>query len=340
MGLPVISILMSVYNSEKFLLKTIESIRSQDFKDWELICVNDGSTDSSIDILNEFASNDQRISVYSIQNSGCASIPRNIGLTKSKGNYVLQHDSDDFCSPNLLSNLYKRVIDTNADCVLPDLEFYYPNEILKNHSIVGKFGDRNVVLSGREALLLSLNWDIHGLGLFNGNLLRAIKYDVEGMNGDEFTTRKLFSLCNSVTFSEGTYFYVQHPSSITKKITPKLFDVYHTNVKILNLLIENTFETIVVHEFCLDKYRELFYGLLRFLNMKDQFSKDEKSLILQKISSPYKAMDKKLCFQSVVHSSVSPVWKILLLSTMVHFRIFCVLAYCHYVVQQFRKLNE
>lgn len=91
---PLISIVTPVFNAEKFLAETIESVRAQTYKNWELLLVNDGSKDNSLKIAKEYAKKDKRIKVYSIENSGAA-VARNTGIEKAKGDYICFIDADD-----------------------------------------------------------------------------------------------------------------------------------------------------------------------------------------------------------------------------------------------------
>ena len=96
-----ISIIVPVYNSEKHLCKMIESIIEQEYSHWELILVDDGSTDRSGDVCDEYAQKDTRIKVYHQKNGG-VSVARNKALDKISGDYVTFIDSDDWVEPSYL----------------------------------------------------------------------------------------------------------------------------------------------------------------------------------------------------------------------------------------------
>ena len=93
--MPVISVIVPVYNVETYLAQCIESILSQTFEDFELLLVDDGSKDRSGEICDEYASNDSRISVFHQENSDPSSA-RNFGLTQAKGQYIVFQESDDY----------------------------------------------------------------------------------------------------------------------------------------------------------------------------------------------------------------------------------------------------
>ena len=114
----LISIIMPCYNAGKTISRTLNSIREQDFKDVEIIVVNDGSSDNSLEVVSMFAKVDNRIRVISQRNSG-VSVARNNGLKEAKGNYIVFIDADDnYTTPYALSNMMKRMKDTNSDIVV------------------------------------------------------------------------------------------------------------------------------------------------------------------------------------------------------------------------------
>jgi glycosyltransferase involved in cell wall biosynthesis len=112
-----ISILIPVYNAKDFLYDSIPCLLNQTFKDTELICVNDGSKDNSLEILNEFASKDERIKVIDKENGGCGSA-RNRALAEASGDYVYFFDPDDEIENNTLELAYNSAVNNDSDIVI------------------------------------------------------------------------------------------------------------------------------------------------------------------------------------------------------------------------------
>jgi len=110
----LISIIIPVYNVEKYLHQCVNSILNQTYKNIEIILVNDGSKDNSGKICDEYASKDLRVKVIHKENQGLG-FARNSGLDIAKGKYVTFIDSDDYADPDLVETLYKNIINENAD---------------------------------------------------------------------------------------------------------------------------------------------------------------------------------------------------------------------------------
>lgn len=102
-----VSIIIPVYNTEKYLRKCLDSAINQTLKEIEIICINDGSTDNSLSILKEYANKDNRVVVLDIPNSGVASA-RNFGIKKAHGRYIGFIDSDDWVDAGYFENLYNQ----------------------------------------------------------------------------------------------------------------------------------------------------------------------------------------------------------------------------------------
>lgn len=112
-----ISVVIPVYNVEVYLEKAISSLLNQSFDDFELICVNDGSKDNSLNILNNYAKLDSRVIVIDKKNGGCGSA-RNRGLDEAKGDYIYFFDPDDYVLPNALEELYNNITSNKSDLVI------------------------------------------------------------------------------------------------------------------------------------------------------------------------------------------------------------------------------
>ncbi len=117
--MPEISIICPVYNAEAYLVKCLDSLLAQTFRDWELIVVIDGSPDGSAGIAESYAAKDARIRIIHQENRG-VSAARQTGLEAATGTYIIHADPDDWCEPGMLQELYTTALATGADVIICD----------------------------------------------------------------------------------------------------------------------------------------------------------------------------------------------------------------------------
>lgn len=122
--MPKVSIVVAIYNVEKYVSKCIESILKQTFTDFELLLVNDGSKDGSLAILEEYAAKDSRIEIINKVNGGLSDA-RNVGMKKAQGKYIYFVDGDDFIEETLLEKCVNKLEQTDSDMVMFDIYQYY-----------------------------------------------------------------------------------------------------------------------------------------------------------------------------------------------------------------------
>ena len=125
-----ISIIMPIYNASSFLDESLGGLLDQSFKNFEIVCVNDGSTDNSLDIINNYAQRDSRIKIIDKKNSGYGNT-MNIGIEHARGEYIAILEPDDFMDTNMLEVLYKIAKENNADVVKSNY-FEYESKSKKN----------------------------------------------------------------------------------------------------------------------------------------------------------------------------------------------------------------
>lgn len=169
-----ISILIPVYNTSKYLERCLNSIINQNFKDIEIICVNDGSIDNSLEILNKFAQQDNRIKIIN-KNNGGLTTARNVGIKNATGEYCLNIDSDDWIEQGYLEEMYEKAKKENLDMVISDIILDYKD---KNKKILKKDLDidDDKILTGEEYLKIFFTNNFYG---FTWNKLIKRKYYVD-----------------------------------------------------------------------------------------------------------------------------------------------------------------
>lgn len=122
-GTPKVSVIIPVYNTERYLRKCLDSVINQTLRDIEVICIDDGSTDGSLNILREYQSKDERITILRQEKSN-AGAARNLGLSIAKGEYLSFLDSDDFFEPMMLEHMYVCAKNRNAEIVVCEMMLY------------------------------------------------------------------------------------------------------------------------------------------------------------------------------------------------------------------------
>lgn len=119
----LISIIVPVYNVENYLERCLQSLINQTYKNIEIVCVNDGSTDNSLNILNKFQKKDSRIKIISQENQGLSEA-RNVGIKNSSGKYIGFVDSDDWVDLDYYEKLYNALIDSKSDFACANTKFF------------------------------------------------------------------------------------------------------------------------------------------------------------------------------------------------------------------------
>ena len=293
---PKISIIVPVFNGEEYISRTLDSILNQTLIEFEILCVNDSSTDNSLQILEKYQKLDNRINVFSTEiNQGIASKVVNFAIPYCAGKYIFYMSQDDLLSENCLENMYNKAVTTKADAVIPDVYYFYENNPVQK-TIIGVNGNRDIELTNREAVVLSLNWGIAGNALWNANIVKRFQYAEFGINADEYSVRTFFLACNKVVFTEGIFFYRQDNSdAITKKLSYKSFDLPYTHLKLFYFLKEN--------EFPFEDYsKELMKSIRRLINYTVALQKNRYKFSCFEVSEAEYRI--KRCFYSLKKGDV------------------------------------
>lgn len=210
MSKPLISIIVPVYNVQDYVLKCLASLKRQEYSNIEIVVVDDGSTDDSGSICDDFAKKEKNVQVFHKKNGGLSSA-RNYGLKKSKGEIVAFVDSDDYVKKEYISDMYEKMRQEQADIVVCGYNLEKP-EIDKTLS-----GDEATVrLLTRQLNIDILAWNkLYKKDLFLKNNI----WFPEGENHEDLlTTYKVYSKAKSVSYiNKSLYQYVDRSDSITKK---------------------------------------------------------------------------------------------------------------------------
>lgn len=209
----MISIIVPVYNVEPYLRKCLDSIVGQTYLDLEILLIDDGSTDYSGKICEEYAELDERIKFFHTENQGL-SAARNLGLDYAKGEYIGFVDSDDWIESDMYEVLLKRAEETEADVAECGIFVEHPERT----EIIAR---QNKVIDGKEALarllsnsLLSAIWN----RLWKRECFASIHFPENRVYEDIATTYRVFCDINCVCIvSEEKYHWLQREKSLSKK---------------------------------------------------------------------------------------------------------------------------
>lgn len=247
--MPEISVIIPVYNASSTIRKCIDSVLCQTFQNFELLLINDGSTDNSGDICEEYARNDCRINVFHQNNKG-VSATREFGKNRAKGKYSIYVDSDDWIESGMLEALYSKAIFTDADIVICD--FYIDDNGTMTHvkQQISKMEGNYVIcdiLSGKV------------IGSMCNKLVRHSlyqKYDIHypaGINycEDAYVVIRLLLLVNVIEYIPIAYYhYVMRPQSLTHNVSKETFIQRKKYIySIRDILVEPFFKTAVALNF-------------------------------------------------------------------------------------------
>lgn len=130
--MPAISVIIPIYNVEKYLRRCLDSVKNQTFTDWEAICVNDGSPDNSAAILAEYAAMDARFKIVNKENGGLSDA-RNAGMAIASGDYILYLDSDDFIHPQTMEIAHTLAVRDGSDIVSFTYDRIYRPQLMVRH---------------------------------------------------------------------------------------------------------------------------------------------------------------------------------------------------------------
>ena len=292
-----ISVIIPVYNVEKYLKECLNSISNQSFRDLEIICVNDGSTDNSLDILKNHAENDDRVTIITQENQGLGAA-RNRGFHHATGNYVYFIDSDDYLELDALEKLHENAISNQSQMVLFMYQTVDENGIVKKRNsgfnIYKIFGDidyNNFSFTYDDVRKYIMNSSFSAcLKLYKKDFVDNIDFSFPaGVSFEDIPVHVRVMLeAKSMSFvPESLYNYRTNPDSIINS-NANCFDIF-TNIDLVEeYLIESDHYDELENEFIffkivqISQYLEDNASEEYFSKAKEEFEKitikDEKTI--------------------------------------------------------------
>lgn len=225
-----ISIIVPIYNAENYLKSCLDSVLSQTFKDFEVLMVNDGSTDSSATICQAYAERDSRFRYFEKENGGLSDA-RNYGLDRVQGAYITFLDADDFLFENYLEKLYQASRLSDSDiliggyCRFDGSDFYFYNDHFKSDFL-------NSFTSAQAIQVLDSMLDVPFLTfstawgkLFKRDLFNELRFPYGKYAEDQFLIWKLYMKATNIhVFNNASYVYRMNPSGLSSVFSLKHLD--------------------------------------------------------------------------------------------------------------------
>ncbi|MBS5402038.1 MAG: glycosyltransferase [Bifidobacterium sp.] len=246
-ALPLISVIVPVYNVKPYIAKCLDSIMRQTYTNIEIIVVDDGSTDGSEHICDEYANKDQRIIVIHQKNGGLAAA-RNTGIDAAHGEYLGFVDSDDFIEPFMYEKLLNAAQQNSCTLAVCGINYVFDDgKVIPKANI-----EPNQVFDFPRAITEMNTYRLFDMGawskLYKSNLFDDIRFPIGKLSEDFFIMFKIFDRAQKVAFvSDACYNYYQRTNSITKskRINTDFLDAAYSQMKYLDKKYPNL--TIVGH---------------------------------------------------------------------------------------------
>lgn len=234
---PLVSIIVPVYNAEKYIKRLLDSLIAQTWKNIEIICVDDESTDQSLQIIKDYCRCEKRIKCISQRNSG-VSAARNTGIKNSKGDYIAFADADDFLDSYMIEKMVLTSLESGADIVSCG---YYRYDQIKKSPMLCQY---NGVLEQKKAIISVLNNDLIGMAvwnkLFDRKCIETIEFSVKlKINEDRLFLAEAILQANKVcVISDVLYYYCLNSGSVTaQSFSEKQLDAIKAVKKIQDIVV-------------------------------------------------------------------------------------------------------
>ena len=276
-----ISVVVPIFNVENYIGPCLDSILNQTFKEFEVICVNDGSTDSSLDILKEYAAKDNRIKIINKDNAGYGHT-MNIGMDMASGEYFVIVESDDFILPSMFETLYFAAKENDLDFVKSDFyRFYgdeYNNNIIKDYQRLDPSGKYyNKIFSTREnhetyKLLMNTWTGLYKIDFLRKNNIRHSETSGASYQDNGFWFKTFFYGEKVMFLPEPFYMYRRdNPNSSVRNKT-KIYAM-DTEYELINNFLEEKHEKDdFLDAFVYAKYHNFHFTMDRIgLEFKKEF---------------------------------------------------------------------
>lgn len=306
-----VSILMAVYNTAPYLPQSLDSLLNQTMGDFQVICVDDASTDDSLKVLESYARRDSRIEVISLAKNHGQAFARNQGLKCAQGSYICFLDSDDWLGKDALQQIVSAFEkDDTIDSVLFRCRYYYSADRIEEYPMpvfekkgTGPSSSESsdeaspIALSGEQAFELSLTWKIHGVYAVKTSIHQKFPYDDSARTySDDNTTRLHYLASRKVVACGGEYFYRQHAASVTHQVSSRRFDYLKANTSMMAELRRQKVSSHLLDVYENERWKNVVGVYLFYWQHAHELPEEDRREGLRIIRNSWKSIDFRMIF--------------------------------------------
>ncbi len=300
---PLISIITTYYNSVQlgnFLKSSMNCLQQQTYKNLEFICVNDGSTDSTLEELEHFADLDPRVKVFTEENQKYAQYSKAYAQDKASGDFIFLFDHDDIIDLDTIEKCYNTFLKhPDLDIVTPIVTTKFTDGEIKNIHNIYLFGNKEFEFrkfSGDQIIRETVGrYDSHIRGLYKNKVFKShsFRFTEPLLNADEIVERLIFEEADFIGSCDAVYTHYIHPDSSAKLLSPKKIDIIRTDYLLRNLFIEKGIYDARKPIFEMTAYKNFVNAIKIFHRFSEKMECGEKSKHKKRLRDSYFELDKK-----------------------------------------------
>lgn len=256
-----VSVIIPCYNVEQYIEKCINSLIQTEVFDYEIIAINDGSTDGTLNLLTQLGSRYSQLKVISVENNG-VSQARNLGIDQAQGEYILFVDADDWLEKDYVTQLYNICCSENLDLLMFNYVEYYNNGKTKKNMVFNKNKQLNSLEAVRE-LLVNHNTPAIWNKMIRREILikNRIKFIPDIKIGEDllYSTHVLLNCQKIKQINDACYYYYMRENSATHHVSEKVLTVKNAVQRVQDLLENKNVLDILKEEYEFISYLHLYF---------------------------------------------------------------------------------
>jgi len=321
---PLISVIVTYYNSVRlgdFVKSSMNCLLNQTYPNIEFICVNDGSTDSTLEDLLYFEKIDKRVKVFTKQNEKYAQYSKAFGQDKAEGEFIFLFDHDDLIDLDTIEKCYRTFSEhPELDIVTPIIKTQYTTGEIKYICNLDVYLDNTSqftfrTVSGKEAISGTVGkYDIHIRGLYRKEVFKSFSFRFTEplLNADEIAERMIYENAKYIGSCNAVYIHFIHPDSSAKLPSVKKIDIVRTDVLLRRIFKEKAIYESRKKLFEQTAYNNFINGMKTFHIFSNKMTPKEKAFQKDRLMKSYSQLDKSLVLSQ--YSGIAKIYHSILLS--------------------------